>query len=255
MPFSAGQLEALRQLNQLWGADRFVLIGAGALGCFLDMRWRGTADLDLTLAISLEEYLDQTLMPGWRRDQWMEHRWYSPAGDIVEIIPAGPELLRQGVVQWPKTGHRMSLTGLRLAFEKRLPVEVAPDLTIMVAPIPVLTVLKIVAFHDRPEERKRDLADLAYILTEYDPEDRFTDEALELGLSYEAVGPFLLARKISEMVNEIERVEVERFVKEASDEDDPSGVQVKLLALGPPSWKRDPEELSQSIRAFRRGLR
>lgn len=185
----------------------------------------------------------------------MEHRWYSPAGDIVDIIPAGPELLRQGEVQWPRTGHRMSLTGLRLAFDKRLPVPVAPDLTVMVAPIPVLTVLKIVAYHDRPAERGRDLADLAYILTEYDPEDRFTDEVLELGLSFEAVGPFLLARKISGMVNNIERVEVERFVKEASDEDDPSGVQAKLLALGPPSWKRDPDELSQSIRAFGLGLR
>lgn len=77
----------------------------------------------------------------------------------------------------------------------------------------------------------------------------------ELGLSYEAVGPFLLARRISEMVNDIERAEVERFIKEASDEDDPSGVQVKLHALGPPSWKRDPEELSQSVRAFGLGLR
>jgi len=185
----------------------------------------------------------------------MEHRWYSPRGEIVDIIPAGPELLRKGELQWPRSGHRMSLTGLRLAFERRLPVLVAPSLTLMVAPIPVLTVLKIVAYHDRPQERERDLADLAYILTEYDPEDRFSDEVLEMGLTYEAVGPFLLARRISVMVNDIERVEVERFVKEASDEDDPSGVQVKLLALGPPSWKRDPEELSQSIRAFGLGLR
>ncbi len=254
IPFSVGQVEALRHLSQFWAAEQFVLIGASALGCFLDMRWRGTADLDLTLAISLEEYLDQTLVPGWRRDQGMEHRWYSPAGVIVDIIPAGPELLRQGEVQWPRTGHRMSLTGLRLAFGKRLPVPVAPDLTVMVAPIPVLTVLKIVAYHDRPAERERDLPDLAYILMDYDPEDRFSDEVFELGLSYEEAGPFLLARQISGMVNDIERVEVERFVKEASDEDDPSGVQAKLLAQGPPSWRRDPEELSRSIRAFGRGF-
>lgn len=125
----------------------------------------------------------------------------------------------------------------------------------VVAPIPVLTVLKIVAYHDRPPERERDLADLACILTEYDPEDRFSDEVFELGLSYEEVGPFLLARNISEMVNDIERVEVERFVKEASDEDDPSGVQAKLLVLGPPSWKRDPDELVRCMRAFSLGLR
>lgn len=73
--FSVGQVEALRHLSQFWAAEQFILIGASALGCFLDMRWRGTADLDLTLAISLEEYLDQALVPGWRRDQGMEQRW------------------------------------------------------------------------------------------------------------------------------------------------------------------------------------
>jgi predicted nucleotidyltransferase len=221
----------------------------------MDMRWRATVDIDLTLAVSLDEYLDQTLAPGWRRDHRMEHRWYSPGGDIVDIIPAGPELLRQGEVRWPGTGHRMSLTGVRLAFERGLPVPVATDLTVMVAPIPVITILKIAAYHDRPAERERDLVDLAYILTEYSPEDRFSDEVFELGLSYEEVAPFLLARKISEMVNEIERAEVERFVQEASDEDALSGVQVKLLTLGPPSWKRDPDELSRCIRAFGLGLR
>jgi predicted nucleotidyltransferase len=254
MPLSAGQLEALRQLSQLWPPERFVLIGASALGCFLDMRWRGTADLDLTLAASLEEYLDQTMAPGWIRDPGMEQRWYSPGGEIVDIIPAGPELLRKGEVQWPRTGHRMSLLSLRLAFERGVPVTVAPDLTVMIAPIPVLTVLKIAAYRDRPAERERDLADLAYILTEYEPEDRFADDVINLGMSYDEVGPFLLARTIAAMVNDAERAQVNRFAREASDEDDPSGIHAKLLALGPPSWRRDPDELMQCMRAFSRGF-
>ena len=255
MPFSARQIAVLHQLTQLWTPERFVLIGASALGCFLDMRWRGTADLDLTLAASLEEYLDETLAPGWRRDRWMEHRWYSPGGEIIDIIPAGSELLRKGEMQWPRTGHRMSLVGLRLAFERGVPVATAaPDLTIKVAPVPVLTVLKIVAYQDRPTERGRDLTDLAYIFTEYEPEDRFAADVIDLGMSYEEVGPFLLARKISEMVNDAERAQVNRFVREASDEDDPSGIHAKLLALGPPSWRRDPNELIQCMRAFTRGF-
>jgi predicted nucleotidyltransferase len=219
------------------------------------MRWRGTADLDLILAISLGEFLDERLVPGWTRDRWMEHRWYAPGGEIVDIIPAGPELLRKGGVEWPRTGHRMSLVGLRLAFERGVPVTVAPDLIIKVAPVPVLTVLKIVAYHDRPAGRERDVADLAYILTEYEPEDRFTDDVIDLGLSYDEVRPFLLARTIAAMVNDAERAAVNRFVREASDEDDPSGIQAKLLAFGPPSWRRNPDELTQCLRAFSRGLR
>jgi len=254
MPFSARQIDVLRQLTHLWAPERFVLIGAVTLGCFLDMRWRGTADLDLALAISLEEFLGEELVPGWRRDRWMEHRWYAPGGEIVDIIPAGPELLRSGEVEWPGTGHRMSLVGLRLAFERNVPVEVAPDLTIKVAPVPVLTVLKIVAYEDRPTERERDLADLAYIFTEYDPEDRFADDVIDSGLSYDEVGPFLLARTIVAMVNDTERAHVNRFVREASDEDDPSGTHAKLLAAGPPSWRRNPDELMQCMRAFSRGF-
>jgi predicted nucleotidyltransferase len=219
------------------------------------MRWRGTADLDLTLAASLEDYLGQTLAPGWRRDRWMEHRWYSPAGEIVDIIPAGPDLLQKGEVRWPRSGHKMSLTGIRLAFERQSPVLVAPDLTIMVAPIPVLTVLKIVAYHDRPAERERDLADLAYILTEYDADDRFSDEVLGLGLSYEEVGPYLLAKSIKDIINDVERKEMERFMNAVLDENDPNGIQVKLLSLGPPSWRRDPNELIQCVQAFSLGFR
>jgi predicted nucleotidyltransferase len=254
MPFSARQIDVLGHLAHLWTPERFVLIGAAALGCFLDMRWRGTADLDLTLAISLEEFLDERLVPGWRRDQWMEHRWYAPDGEIVDIIPAGPELLRKGEVEWPRTGHRMSLLGLRLAFERGVPVTVAADLIVKVAPVPVLTVLKVVAYEDRPAERERDLADLAYIFTEYEPEDRFADEVIDLGLSYDEVGPFLLARTIAAMVNDAERAHVNRFVRGASDEEDPSGIHAKLLALGPPSWRRDPNELIQCMRAFSRGF-
>jgi len=254
-PFSARQLDVLRQLSQLWTPERFVLIGAAALGCFLEMRWRGTADLDLTLAISLDEFLDERLVPGWGRDRWMEHRWYAPGGEIVDIIPAGPELLRAGEVQWPRTGHRMSLVGIRLAFERGVPVSVAPDLIVKVAPVPVLTVLKIVAYEERPAERERDLADLAYIFTEYEPEERFADDVITLGMSYEEIGPFLLARTIASMVNDAERAHVNRFVRKASDEDDPSGTHAKLLASGPPSWRREPDELMRCMRAFTRGFR
>jgi len=255
MPFSARQIDVLRQLTHLWTSERFVLIGAAALGCFLEMRWRGTADLDLTLAISREEFLDEELVPGWRRDRWMEHRWYAPGGEIVDIIPAGPELLRIGEVRWPRTGHRMSLVGLRLAFERGVPVPVAPDLTVRVAPVPVLAVLKIVAYEDRTAERERDLADLAYIFTGYESTDRFVDDVIALGMPYDEVGPFLLARTIAGMVNDAERVHVNRFVREASDEDDPSGTHAKLLASGPPSWRRNPDELTQCLRTFGRGFR
>ena len=60
------QIEALKTLQQIWPTEKIVLIGASALGCFLDMRWRKTHDLDLTVSLSVEEYSsDLKRLSGW----------------------------------------------------------------------------------------------------------------------------------------------------------------------------------------------
>jgi len=45
--FTPGQTGALRKLRELWPDTPFVLVGASALGCFLDFRWRATNDIDI----------------------------------------------------------------------------------------------------------------------------------------------------------------------------------------------------------------
>jgi hypothetical protein len=42
--FAPTQLEVLKSVQQIWSKEQIVLIGASALGCFLDMRWRQTAE-------------------------------------------------------------------------------------------------------------------------------------------------------------------------------------------------------------------
>jgi hypothetical protein len=218
------------------------------------MRWRQTGDLDLTVAASLEEYLGASLPPGWARDALMEQRWSSPEGVLVDIIPAGPELLRQGEVTWPRSGRRIALLGLRLAFDHAKREAVSEQFTLRVAPIPVLTILKIVAYRDRPQERERDLADLAYMLTDFEPADRFSDEVVDLGLTYEEAGRFLLAREIAAIAGPAEHERVGPFVAASLDEEGPKALLPKLISVGPPSWKADPGELIRRMEAFRRGL-
>lgn len=252
--FSARQLRALHQLTEMWGADRIVLIGASALGCFLEMRWRQTGDLDLAVAVSLEEYLEATLPPGWTRHASLEQRWSSPQGALVDIIPAGPELLRQGQVIWPRTSHRMTLLGLGLAFEHAERIALSKELALRVAPVPVLVILKIIAYQDRPEERERDLEDLAYILSDFEPEDRFSDEVLDLKLTYEEAGPFLLGRQVAAIAGPAERDKVGRFLAASLVEDGREALQPKLISVGPASWRQNPGEMIRSVEAFRRGL-
>ena len=51
--FTSDQIEALRHLARLWSPERFAIVKAAALACFMDMRWRKTDDLDLAVAVSV----------------------------------------------------------------------------------------------------------------------------------------------------------------------------------------------------------
>ena len=166
--FNPRELDALRVLSNAWPGGEMVVVGASALRCHMPMGWRTSEDLDLSVALSLASAVAAIgRLPGWTQDPWQEQRWHSPAGVAVDIVPASPEDLARGHIDWPRTGFRMSLLGLRLAFERCVEFRVAPDLAVKVVPLYVLAVLKIVAYLDRPGSREKDLADLAYVMHGY----------------------------------------------------------------------------------------
>lgn len=73
--FSHDQVATLADLVDLWSTDRFVLIGATALACHIDMTWRATDDLDLNLLSTADDYpagLDSR--SGWSRASRSPHR-------------------------------------------------------------------------------------------------------------------------------------------------------------------------------------
>jgi hypothetical protein len=47
--FTNEQVAALKTMQRMWPKERIVLIGASALGHFIDMRWRQTYDLDFSM--------------------------------------------------------------------------------------------------------------------------------------------------------------------------------------------------------------
>jgi len=116
--FTPGQTAALRKLRELWPDTPFVLVGASALGCFLDFRWRATNDIDISVSIEVDGLpagLDR--LPGWSADPHAEHRWLAPEDVKVDILPASQNLRRAGTLRWPRSGNEMSL-GQRLPFEQ-----------------------------------------------------------------------------------------------------------------------------------------
>jgi predicted nucleotidyltransferase len=255
--FTKEQSDALRQLAGLWSETRFCLIGATALACQIDLP-RQTNDLDISVSVSLDE-LDAGLarLERWRRNPRKQHEWRSPGGVKVDILPAGPSLLAAGAIIWPETGARMNLAGMRLALDTDNMFEVEPGLSIRLAPVPVLAVLKMISFLDRPAERERDLHDLAHILENHvapDDERRFAPEVMDAGISYEHASAYLLGLDLRDLVSAGERKAVDDFLARVRDERHPSGAQARMARRGPHSWNQDPDELLARIDAFARGF-
>ena len=254
--FSNEQIAAFRALLGLWRPDTVILIGASALGCHIDMRWRKTNDLDLSLSVSLDEYpagLDR--VAGWTRHPKKEHEWKSPDGVRVDIVPSGKELLEAGELIWPESGFRMSLVGFRLVYERAERLRIADALTIHVAPVSVVALLKMNAFLDRPTERDRDLEDLSYLLEGYladDEERRYTPEIIDRDLSFEDTNAFLLGKDISAIAGNTERQVVSDFF--ARLQDDRDSMAARMLRKAPVQWREDPQLLTDRIRAFKQGF-
>jgi predicted nucleotidyltransferase len=151
----------------------------------------------------------------------------------------------------------MSLTGLRLALERSITFEVEAGLLIPVAPVEVIAVLKMISYLDRPEERERDLYDLAYILENHvapDKERRFAPEVLDAGVGFEHASAYLLGHDLRRLVNDAERRGVEDFLARVRNERHPSATQGRMARLGPSSWNQNPDELLARVEAFLLGF-
>lgn len=257
-PFTPDQERALTSLLSVWPVSKVVLIGASALACSLEMRWRKTDDLDLTVSAAVDEYSAAlAALPGWRRDPKQEQRWFARGDVKVDIVPAGPALVETGEIVWPRSGMRMSLVGLGLAFQNNIPVPLRVGGEFYAATVPAVVILKMVAYLDRPAERGRDLMDLAYVLSGYaedDLERRFSPGVLDLQMDSEDVGPYLLGQDVSGLVGEPERRVVESFLRVATKEDHPTGTLVRMAQAGPRDLRDDIDAVLRRLQAFARGL-
>lgn len=230
------------------------LIGASALALHTGLSWRATNDIDIVVGVGLDQYPGGLAdRAGWSREREGEHAWRSPEGVKVDIVPAGPELLKRGKLTWPRSGFEMNLTGLRLAFEHGLPLPLSESASVLLATLPTLAVLKLVAFLDRPEEREDDLRDIAYLLESFLADlDARRFQLISENVSYDNSAAYAMGLDIKAIVNQEEETSIRRFLEDASDE---SGrTHARLIRVGPRHWNRDPDLLPGRLNAFARGL-
>jgi predicted nucleotidyltransferase len=246
---TAGQFAALRAVRGVWPDADLLLIGAHAIGVHIDMNHRETEDIDLAVAVGLDDFPGElAALDGWRRHKKIDHRFYSPQGQMVDVLPVGAEIKARGHIEWD-SGHRMSVIGFDLAFAHAAEEDVTggdDELTVRVPSAPALAFLKMQAWLDRPAERTKDIADLGHLLDSYigrDDELRWDDDIAGLELDYEDVSPFVLGRDLGAIVETSHREHVEEFLAKIT--------AAKLTAYGP--WVLV-EQADRALGAFRAGF-
>lgn len=250
------RIEALRTLCRAWRDLPFVLVGATAWNHHIALHWRQTHDLDVTVALALDD-LDaaRARLPAWTCDPRVPHRWTSPLRAKVDVVPAGPDARPTDPLVWPGSGAVMDRTGLDLAFAHHTLWHLDDGDAVRVATLPSLVVLKATAWLDRPDERERDLADLAYAFEEFlasDDPRRFDDDLFDHGVGYDEAGAWVLGRAVAAIAEAPHRDRLTRFLDAVGDED--RRHHARMRRLGPASWRHDDTALPRRLGAFRRAL-
>jgi len=121
---------------------------------------------------------------------------------MVDLIPFGNIEATPGHIAWPPDmSFIMNVTGFADALAASLGVTIAPGLTIQIASLPGIAMLKIFAWSDRGQEDPKDASDLILLLRGYHEagnSERIYEEAITtmeaVGYNIELAGAWLLGR-------------------------------------------------------------
>jgi predicted nucleotidyltransferase len=214
-------VQALQDVAQALGIDYF-LMGAAARDLMLQHAHniapsRLTEDVDFAVSVPNWTSFESLRTALLSSDQFSGNP--SPAihklrhkatGLPLDIVPFGGIENTDRTISWPPDHHTVfDCFGAREAFEASIPLQLPNNVTLRVASIPALALLKITAWQDRKHSHPgRDAGDLLLYIRHYmdcnnldraaqDHRDLFnTDE-----YDHEATGARLLGRDIAHLLN------------------------------------------------------
>ena len=185
----------------------------------LELR-RATMDVDISIQIrnweAYEEFSEALMKDGFENpfNDHPEKLRDKDTGVELDLLPFG-EIAGDGrMIVWPQDGSLWNIIGLQDAFEHALHLAVSCDgqtQSISFISAPALVMLKIVAVHDRPEDRfKKDGTDIGFVIKHYldignrnrlkaPPED---DIMARVGDDLDLATAMLLGRDINKIAGE-----------------------------------------------------
>jgi predicted nucleotidyltransferase len=251
---SSLQAEALASMTTALAPDHWVLIGAAAIGFHVKLP-RTTADVDFVVAASGESVASRLSDAGWSRHPRKRQRWLN--GDaFVDVVPANAEAILLGEVRLDED-FVLSVVGFDLALSDTELRAVRPGLDILVPRLPILVLLKMISWLDRPYERTKDLGDLLTMLEDGLPPD--AECRWEPGhpvcaedLQYSDQSPFWLGLELGKVSEAAHLHWAKRFLDTLRDEGSPAFSQFCAAASIPRDGAED--RCRARLDALERGL-
>jgi len=250
-PVSLALFEALSEAAGSLEVPFFV-VGATARDLIFELGYglpskRATLDKDFGLRVaSWGEYekLKESLLTSGQFKQDKEVQRLRYRGELlVDVLPFGEIADAKGEIRWPPDEDVvMSTLGFEDAYRAVLEVRVRarPPLDILVASTPGLTIMKLIAWADRSNDRQRDAGDLAYILENYldaGNHERLLENHFDLAevenFDYVRAGARLLGRDVArigkpETIGRIREI----LAKETADEGQNRLIQAMMAGRG-----------------------
>jgi predicted nucleotidyltransferase len=214
-------VQALQDVAQALGIDYF-LMGAAARDLMLQHAHniapsRLTEDVDFAVSVPNWTSFESLRTALLSSDQFSGNP--SPAihklrhkatGLPLDIVPFGGIENTDRTISWPPDHHTVfDCFGAREAFEASIPLQLPNNVTLRVASIPALALLKITAWQDRKHSHPgRDAGDLLLYIRHYmdcNNLDRAAQDHRDLfntdDYDHEATGARLLGRDIAHLLN------------------------------------------------------
>lgn len=249
---------------------RMVVVGALARDLWLRYGYgieirRATEDVDFALAVDWQGFSEA-------RDALVATGLFEPLRNVahklrhrefgwIDLIPFGAVERADGTIAWPPSGDEvLAVLGYAEAHAAAIPIALPHNQTVQAVSLPMLAVLKVLAWKDRHRTTQgKDAVDLALIMRRYlevgNLERLYTDFAhvINENFDFEPTGAWLLGRdaraqliehsaRLDQMIGALDKVLVPEL--------DSDSAQTLALQLNPTT----PDDALKLLGAFRRGL-
>jgi predicted nucleotidyltransferase len=226
---------------------------------------RATEDIDFALAVDWQGFSQA-------RDALVATGLFEPLRNVphklrhgkfgwIDLIPFGAVERADGTIAWPPSGDEvMEVLGYAEAHAAAVPIALPDNQTVQAVSLPMLAVLKVLAWKDRHRATQgKDAVDLALIMRRYlevgNLDRLYADFAYVINenFDFEPTGAWLLGRDArAQLIEHSARVERMIGALDAvlARELDADGTQTLALQLNPTT----PDEALKLLGAFHRGL-